>query len=61
MKAAQALALLEVSDFVTPDHVEPLAVPVVAHRLALDSRARFSGQSAESVVETLLRQVAPPI
>jgi len=61
MKAAQAMALLEESDFVTPDHVQQLAVPIIAHRLSLDSQARFSGQTAEGVVEALLHQVPPPV
>jgi MoxR-like ATPase len=61
MKTAQALALLEGAEFVTPEHVQVLAVPVIAHRLSLNSQARFSGLSAEAVVETLLHQVAPPI
>ncbi len=61
MKTTQALALLEGADFVTPEHVQQLAVPVMAHRLLLDSQARFSGLSAESVIQTIIRQVAPPV
>jgi MoxR-like ATPase len=61
MKSAQALALLEDQPFVTPDQVQQLAVPVIAHRLALDSQARFSGLGVEAVVEEILRQVAPPL
>jgi MoxR-like ATPase len=61
MKTAQALALLEGAEFVTPEHVQHLAVPVIAHRLSLNSQARFSGLSAESVLETIVRRVPPPI
>lgn len=61
MRCAQALALLDGLDFVTPDHVQELAVPVIAHRLALDAQARFSGLSAEGVVEGLLRSLEPPL
>jgi MoxR-like ATPase len=61
MKTAQALALLEGAEFVTPEHVQQLAVPVIAHRLSLNSQARFSGLSSEAVVETILHQVAPPV
>ena len=60
MKSAQVLALLDGLDFVTPDHVRELAVPVVAHRLVLDSQARFGGLSAESVVADLLERIEPP-
>ena len=61
MKAAQVLALLDGLEFVSPDQVQPLAVPVIAHRLSLDSQARFSGQSAEALVEALVRQIPPPV
>lgn len=60
MKAAQALALFDGLEFVTPDHLQELAVPVLAHRLALDPQARFSGRTARGVVEEILRQVPVP-
>ncbi|MDH5509831.1 MAG: MoxR family ATPase [Nitrospinota bacterium] len=60
MKTARALALMEGVEFVTPDHVRQIAVPVIAHRLLLDSQARFSGVTAASVVEEILRQIPVP-
>lgn len=59
-RVAQALALIEGGDFVTPDHVRALAQPVLAHRLALDPQARFSGASAEGIIADILRQVPVP-
>jgi MoxR-like ATPase len=61
MKAAQALALLDEMAFVTPEHIQEIAVPVIAHRLKIDSQAHFSGLSGESVVEDILRQIDVPI
>jgi hypothetical protein len=43
MKAAQALALLDGGEFVTPEHVQEIALPVIAHRMVVDSQARFTG------------------
>ncbi|WP_342450182.1 MoxR family ATPase [Thiorhodococcus minor] len=60
MKSAQVLALMDRLDFVTPDHVQELAVAVIAHRLVLDSQARFGGLSAEAVVTRLIEQLEPP-
>jgi MoxR-like ATPase len=54
MKAAQALALIDGIGFVTPDHVQELAVPVLAHRLVLDPEAHFSGRTAADVVREIL-------
>lgn len=58
---ARALALFDGFDFVTPDHVRELAVPVLAHRLKLDPQARFGGLSAEMVIGEVLRRVAAPV
>jgi MoxR-like ATPase len=60
MKIAQALALFDGSEFVTPEHIQELAVSVIAHRLVMDSQARFSGKTAQSVVEDILRSTSVP-
>src|SRR5512140_1254809 len=60
MKAAQALALFDGLDFVTPEQVQELAVPVIAHRLVMEPQARFSGQTAAGVVEAAVKKVAVP-
>jgi MoxR-like ATPase len=61
MKASQALALFDGSEFVSPDQIQELAVPVIAHRLMLDPQARFAGHTATGIVEDVLRQVPVPI
>jgi MoxR-like ATPase len=58
--AAQALALFDGQAFVTPELVQELAVSVIAHRLALDPQARFSGATAVSVVEEIVKTIAVP-
>jgi MoxR-like ATPase len=60
MKAAQALALFDGLDFVTPEQIQELAVPVIAHRLVMESQARFSGQTARGVVEEALKKTPVP-
>jgi MoxR-like ATPase len=60
MKIAQALALFEGFDFVTPEQVQSLAVPVVAHRLVLEPQARFSGVTARGVVEEAVKKLPVP-
>ena len=58
--AAQAVALCDDQSYVSPEHVQELAVPVIAHRLALDPQARFSGATATSIVEEIVKTVAVP-
>lgn len=60
MKIAQAVALFDGLDFVTPDHIQEVAVNVIAHRLVLDSQAKFSGVSGASIVEQIIDSVAVP-
>ncbi len=59
-KAAQALALFDGLEFVTPDHIQELAVPVIAHRIMLDPQARFSGTTPQAIVEEIIKQIPVP-
>ena len=60
MKAAQALALFEGLDFVMPEQIQELAVPVIAHRLVMEPQARFSGHTARGVVEEVVKKIHVP-
>jgi MoxR-like ATPase len=60
LRAAQALAGLRGRDYVLPDDVKALAVPVLAHRLILTEEERLRGEAAAGVVERLLREVPVP-
>jgi MoxR-like ATPase len=60
MKTAQAMALFEGQDFVTPEQIQKLAVPVIAHRLVLEPQARFSGITTRGVVEEVLKKLKVP-
>jgi len=61
MKVAQALALFDDQDFVSPEHVKEMAVSVIAHRLVLDSHARFSGLTGEEIVREVLEKIPVPV
>jgi len=61
MTCAQALALIDGLDFVTPDHIQELAPPILAHRLKLDAQAKFSGYQAHQIVSDLLQHVNVPV
>ena len=60
MKAAQALALFDGAEFVTPEQIRELAVPVIAHRLVMEPQARFSGLTARAVVEEAVNRLPAP-
>ncbi len=56
-RAVKVWAAMNGRDFATPDDVKALAHPVLAHRLLLDSSSRFSGGSADAVLDEILSQV----
>lgn len=61
LQTAQALALMEGFDFVSPEHVQTLAVPALAHRLSLNPQARFAGHTQNDLVQQVLEHVPVPI
>jgi MoxR-like ATPase len=60
MKAAQALALFDGLEFVTPDQIQEMASPVIAHRMVLEPQAKFSGISSRGIVMEMLKKVPVP-
>lgn len=60
MKTAQAMALLDGREFVTPEDVRELAVPVIAHRMVLDPQTRFSGVQTTTIVQNIIKQIPSP-
>ncbi len=59
-RTAQALALFDGAEFVHPEHVHEMAVPVIAHRLVIDPQAKFSGATGRKLVEELLESLPVP-
>jgi MoxR-like ATPase len=58
--AVRALAAVQGMDFVLPDHVQQLAVPLLAHRVVLTPAADIEGQQAQSIVGQLVQQRRAP-
>jgi MoxR-like ATPase len=59
-RTSQARAWLAGRAFVLPEDVRALAVPVLAHRLILDTKARYGGAQSSDVIKELLESVAVP-
>jgi MoxR-like ATPase len=60
VQLAQALAMLDGAAFVAPEYVREMARPVLAHRLVLSPDARFSGLTAQALVEDLVKATPIP-
>ncbi len=59
-RTAQAHALLAARSFVTPDDVRALAPAVLAHRIVLDTKAKYGGQRTEQIIEEALTKTPVP-
>ena len=59
--ASRAHAALQLRDFVTPDDVKLMAVPVLEHRLIVRPEFEIEGQTGGEVVRKLLQTVAVPV
>lgn len=56
-RTAQAWAWCAGRDYVLPDDVKGLAVEVLAHRLVLDTKAKYSGVTRESIMAEVVGRV----
>ena len=60
MKCAQAMALVNGEQFVTPDVIQELAIPVIAHRLALHPESDYGGGTAAQVISDIINETEVP-
>jgi MoxR-like ATPase len=60
MNTAKALAMFDGVEFLTPEHIQEIAIQVIAHRMVMDPQARFSGRTSELVVEDILKTIPVP-
>jgi len=60
-QASQALAGAGGRDFVTPDDVKRLAVPVLAHRVLLETSASVHGLSSAAGIDRIVSTVPVPV
>ena len=61
LRVAKARALADGREYLLPDDVKAVAVPVLAHRLIVAPEARSSGLAAQQVVEEALERTPVPV
>ena len=61
LRAAQANALLDGRDYVSPEDVKRMAEPVLAHRLVLSPEARMRNMTAEKILAGVIGSVPVPV
>lgn len=59
-RSAQACAYIAGRDFVLPDDVQSLATAVLAHRIILTSKSRYTGITKKSIIEEYIKNTKVP-
>ena len=59
-RASQARALLAGRAYVTPEDVQALAAPVLAHRVGLTTQARYGGTTADAALGHIVASTVVP-
>jgi MoxR-like ATPase len=60
-RCAQARAALAGRDYVLPDDIKALALPVMAHRLIVKSESQLRGRSAEQILNEIVGALPVPV
>ena len=60
LKLAQAAALLAGREFVIPDDVKPLALPVLRHRVVVAPELELEGVTPDAALKTLIDRIEAP-
>jgi MoxR-like ATPase len=60
MMASRASAAMSERDFVTPDDIKSMAVPVLEHRLILRPEFEIEGMTVGEVISQILQRIAVP-
>jgi len=60
IRAAKTWAVSQGREYVLPDDIKDLAVPIMSHRLILSAEAQFSGVTVERVIDELIATVPVP-
>lgn len=61
MRASQALAMLRGRDYILPDDIKHLAIPVLAHRLIVKGEDRIKGVTSGEILNEIIEQVRIPV
>lgn len=61
MKAGQAYAAINGRDFVIPEDIKAMAVPVLSHRIILKNEVNINRNLCEKIIEDILNTVKSPL
>ncbi len=59
--ASQSLAAIRGRNYVIPDDIKSLAVPVLSHRLVAKTKAQLQGHDTENIIKEVMSSVPVPV
>jgi MoxR-like ATPase len=59
-RCSQSYAFIQGRDYVLPDDVKTLCASVLAHRLVIENKTKYSGISAIEIVEDIIKKIKVP-
>ncbi len=60
IRAARAEALIQQRDFITPDDVKAVCLPVLRHRVALAPEMELEGYSTDEILKSVIQSIDAP-
>lgn len=60
IRAARAEALIQQRDFITPDDVKAICLPVLRHRVALAPEMELEGYSTDEILKSVIQSIDAP-
>jgi len=60
ISAARAQAMLKARDYITPDDIKEIALPVLRHRVGLAPEMELEGFTTDQVLQTILDKIEAP-
>lgn len=61
IKGAKGWAFIQGRDYVTPDDIQDVAIPILGHRIMLEASADWNSVKVEELIKEILSQVKVPV
>jgi MoxR-like ATPase len=59
-RIVRAKAMMNQRDYVIPEDVASLAIPVLSHRILLDTKSQYQGTSRDSIIAEIINTIKVP-
>ncbi len=60
LHGAKAMALIRGRDFVTPEDIVDLSIPVLSHRISISAEREMEGTTASSIITDMVKSIEVP-